>query len=373
MRKDLSSFDFMFLVKELRELENSKVDKIYQDDNDFLFVLHASKKGKTMLRIILPKLMFITDNKTEYPEVPSEFCTFLRKRLTNSPLKKIEQVGQERILRLAFEGKEENFLIYIEMFSKGNLIFCNESGKILSLYERQEWGSRKLAIKETYTLPKQGSNTFEITEKEFIVKVKASEKDSIVKTLAIDFGLGGLFSEEVVVRAGIDKTKKDIGEDSTKRLYVALKRVLSEKITPIIYIKDGKEDEFSPITLKCKEGLEKKEFSSFSQLIENLSTTGIIYQKEEKRSKTKKAIEQYNLIISSQETTQKELDQSIEENSKKAELIYHNYSMIQDILSQINKAKETHSWKEIKEKLKEHKIVKRINEKEKTVVVEINS
>jgi len=59
------------------------------------------------------------------------------------------------------------------------------------------------------------------------------------------------------------------------------------------------------------------------------------------------------------------------EARQKGELIYHNYSLIKEILEEINKASKKYSWKEIKEKLKEHKIIKEVNDKERKLIVEI--
>ena len=46
--------------------------------------------------------------------------------------------------------------------------------------------------------------------------------------------------------------------------------------------------------------------------------------------------------------------------------------MIKEILDEIGKASKKYSWKEIKEKLKGHKTVKEINEKDRKVVVDID-
>ena len=77
----------------------------------------------------------------------------------------------------------------------------------------------------------------------------------------------------------------------------------------------------------------------------------------------KKEIEQTPKIIEAEKE---------EEDRKKAELIYNNYKLISEILSEINKAKEKHSWEEIKKRLKGHKIVKDIDMKEKKVTVEVS-
>ena len=51
--------------------------------------------------------------------------------------------------------------------------------------------------------------------------------------------------------------------------------------------------------------------------------------------------------------------------------MYNKYQLIEGVLSQINFARKKHSWKEIKDKLKGHKVVKEINEKEGKIVIEI--
>jgi len=40
-------------------------------------------------------------------------------------------------------------------------------------------------------------------------------------------------------------------------------------------------------------------------------------------------------------------------------------------MDELNKISLKHSWKEIKEKLKGHKVIKEINEKEKKIIIEV--
>ena len=76
-------------------------------------------------------------------------------------------------------------------------------------------------------------------------------------------------------------------------------------------------------------------------------------------------------MIEKQEKSVKKLEKEIEENTKIGELMYNKYQLIEDVLNQINFARKKHSWKEIKDKLKGHKVVKEINEKEGKIVIEI--
>jgi len=75
------------------------------------------------------------------------------------------------------------------------------------------------------------------------------------------------------------------------------------------------------------------------------------------------------LIIKQQETTITGLKKSIKENQEKAEVIYENYEKIKKILTEINKAKKTMSWKEIKKELPKNV---KILEKEKKIILDID-
>jgi len=59
----------------------------------------------------------------------------------------------------------------------------------------------------------------------------------------------------------------------------------------------------------------------------------------------------------------------IREAFKKGELIYNNYQEILNIITQINKAKETLPIKEMNKKIKGHKIIKEI--KNNKIVLEL--
>ena len=76
-------------------------------------------------------------------------------------------------------------------------------------------------------------------------------------------------------------------------------------------------------------------------------------------------------IIRQQEAMIKGMEKAIDENQKKGELIYEHYTELESILKELNKAKEKYSWKEIKEKLKVHDVIKDLDEKDKKIVVDL--
>ena len=131
MVKELSSLDLYYLIQELKVIENSKVDRIYHSKDtqeELMIILHVSGKGKHVLRILLPSMIFIEDTKQDQG-IATGFCMMLRKYLEGSLLKSIDQKDFERILELRFKIKDKEFLLIIELFSKGNIIFCDSEGK----------------------------------------------------------------------------------------------------------------------------------------------------------------------------------------------------------------------------------------------------
>ena len=60
----LSSLDLHFLLKELKELEKSKVDKVYNKGKEEIYVqFYKSNVGKKILRIIVGKSIFLAKAK----------------------------------------------------------------------------------------------------------------------------------------------------------------------------------------------------------------------------------------------------------------------------------------------------------------------
>ena len=115
MKTQLASLEVYFLLKELKDLENSRVDKIYNNGKEEIYIqLHKSNVGKKVLRIILGKAVFLSETKAI--ETPSEFCMLLRKHLEGKFLDSMEQLETERILKFVFKSKDETKNLFLEFF-----------------------------------------------------------------------------------------------------------------------------------------------------------------------------------------------------------------------------------------------------------------
>ncbi len=369
MKSNITSLELHYLVKELQFLIDAKVDHIYNPKKeDLLLQLHIPSKGKQLLRIISGKLLYIASKKSPAQE-PSQFCMFLRKHLDNSRLRSIEQLNSERIIEFIFEKQEKKKLI-IEFFGKGNIILCDKDNTILSALVYHKWKDREIKPKLKYSYPKMEYNFFNLKLNELKELFKKSEKN-IVKCLATELGLGGSYSEEICLINNINKviSPNKLEEKEIKNIFKSINELVKNKTNSQIIYLDKEVKDIIPFELKIYENLERKEFKTYNEAFDYYFLNE--FKEEKPKTKQEKDIEKLKRIIAQQEQTIKELGDKEIKQRKKADLIYQNYKLINDILTELKKATKKYSWKEIEEKLKGHKTIKSLNSKDKTIEIEV--
>lgn len=366
MKKELSSIEIRFLVKELQYLSCTKVDQIYQPGaKEILIQIHITNKGRALLRILLPNFMWISAMKQEMPDKMSNFCSFLRKHLENSRIMKIEQYESERIVKIEFE-KQEKYELYIELFSKGNIILC-KNNIILMPLETQTWKDRAVKRDEKYVFSSR-ANVFKMNLREFEAKILES-KENISRTLATGLGLGGIYSEEACSRAGINKLEKMKNKENIRKVYTALIGLIEEKANPQVVYENNTVKDITPFALQIYGHLNKKSFESYSQALDSvLSDLTAIERKEKANKSYDDKLKQINKKIEMQAKNLNILEQESEENRRKGESIYENYQDIKQLLDSVKKSIKDTGLKELQEK---HKRIKKINEKTKEIYIEL--
>ncbi|MBN2459945.1 NFACT family protein [Candidatus Woesearchaeota archaeon] len=372
MKTELTSLDLHYLVKEFQELVGARVDKFYEqseDKKEFLFVFHKSGAGKLMLRIHLPNIAYLTEYKQVFPETPPGFCVFLRKHLGSGKIKQVRQKGFDRILEIVFDTKEGVRILICELFSKGNMVLVDEDYKIKGLLESQNWEARTVRGGAKYEYPPSQAATSELGEDQIKEIVAKSNKDSIVKTLAMDLGLGGLYAEEACSRANIGKDKKELGSDELKRVVGAVKELFNHEIKA-----NKVNDEIVPFYLAAgaTDKSERVDYDSFSKALDDSLSIKAMHVAEDKVIKEKQTKQdKTRIVIEKQEQRLKELEQGIADNQRKGEMIYEHYQEIKELLDNINLDRKKMGWDELKKKYKDNKLIKSINEKEGKIVVEL--
>ncbi len=373
MKKDLASIELKFLVEELQVLLDARIDQIFQPQTkEVLLIFHKSGEGKLMLRI-LPNFMFLTRSKGENPQSPPKFCTILRKHLSGARIASIAQLGAERIVDIVLASKNASYHLFIELFSKGNIILTDDKLKIISPLDNQDWKDRIIRRGETYSYPKRDFNIFDAGLNQFEQAIKKSDRD-IVKALAMDIGLGGLYAEEVLALSNIRKDKKVLLDKELKDIFSSIQKILKSKPKGFIYRgKNENESEILNITPIEVSGYNNPEkLPSFNEALDSILSAHIEEEKSNVvKSKYSKKLNKYEVIIKTQNAQIKALESESEESQKKADLIYEKYQLINDILTQLKEAQKSHSLQDIKKKLKDHKIIKDVDPKDKSIVVEL--
>lgn len=370
MKSQLSALEIGYLVKEFAYLENARVDSIFHPEKEELLILfYVQGKGKRILRI-LPNFIYLADEKRS-SETPSGICMKLRKHLLSARLRKIKQIPSERIVELLFENKEGKYLLIIELFGKGNIIFCKENYEIIAILNSHIWKDRELKLKAKYELPPKRISFLDLSEDE--LKKALNAKKPIVKILASDFGLGGTIAEEICILSEIDKNKKIIDDKEVKKIVSVVKELINNKTKASVVYENDEICDIIPFDLKIYENLQKKSFDDYNSAIKFVLSKELKSSLDNEKTKVyNDKIKKIENVIKKQKGKIEKFKKDIEDNEKKAELIYKNYKLIEDIIQTINTALKKHSWKEISEKLKGHKIVKEVNSKDKKVVIELD-
>ena len=179
MVKQISSMDLYFLTKELKILENQRIDSFYLEEGIFYLKIYIKNQGNKFLTFDIGKSIYLGEEKLE-SSIPSSFISYLRKNLKNTFIRKFNQIENERILKIEIEkkvddNKFENLFLYLELFAPGNIILTDSNNIIKNMLYRKKFKDRKVIAKEKYELPPkrelsifnfyQSSNSQKVKEK----------------------------------------------------------------------------------------------------------------------------------------------------------------------------------------------------------------
>ncbi|NNL58020.1 MAG: hypothetical protein HKP31_00870, partial [Nitrosopumilus sp.] len=210
----LAGIELRYLVEQISEkVQDYYISNIYGITKDsILFKLHHTEKSDLFM-MISTYGVWLTTVKIDQIE-PNRLLKRLRSDLLRLKLKKIEQIGSERIAYFTFEGFGKEFVLVGEFFGDGNILLCNNEMKILALQHSIDVRHRKLSVGLEYTPPpKNGLDVFAISELDFN-ELKTSDLPS-AKWLGRTFGLPKKYVEGIFQIVNIDSKK--IGNQLTSK------------------------------------------------------------------------------------------------------------------------------------------------------------
>ena len=351
----LAGIELRYLVEQISEqAQDYYVSNIYGITKDsLLFKLHHTEKSDLFM-MISTFGVWLTSVKIDQME-PNRLLKRLRSDLLRLKLKKIKQIGSERIAYFTFEGFGKEFVLVGEFFGDGNILLCNNDMKILALQHSIDVRHRKLRVGLEYAQPpKSGLDIFNMSESDFD---DLKTTDLVAgKWFGRTLGLPKKYVEGIFGNANIDSKKVGnlLTHDEIKKILETTKKIVSDVTSgkhDAIIVRNEK-TEVLPLKLGKLEG----EITNVNSFIEGLDTvfTGDLVEKGKsiQSSGSDKKIKELQTQISEQEKaieTVKERSRSITNVANSLfEMVSRGTISLEDISAQETLA--SHNVKLVNEK-----------------------
>ena len=350
--KAMSNVDVYAICSELKKLlKDARFQKAYQPTKDTVLIrFHVPGEGRADVVFQAGLRVHLTHFPPLNPKVPPNFPMLLRKYLKGAIVSDVHQHHFDRIIEIEFQ-KEHKFKLIIELFSKGNIILLDEEGQIILPLKRKLWENRRISSKEEYKYPPERGISPLKAQKEDITELFTNSDTDIIRTLAKS-GFGGLYAEEIVLRAKVPKKKQatEIDDNELNSIYHAMIQVFdplkTEEFNPQI-VTNNKNDVL-PINLQIYNKYQKKFFPSYNEAADEFYSSIVGEDiKNVQESIWEAEVGKYEKRLRIQRETLEKFEKTVKESKIKGDLLYSNYQKVQKILDIINDAREKYSWLEI--------------------------
>ena len=228
----LAGIELRYLVDQISEqVQDYYISNIYGITKDsILFKLHHTEKSDLFM-MVSTFGVWLTAVKINQME-PNRLLKRLRSDLLRLKLKKIEQIGAERIAYFTFEGFGKEFILVGEFFGDGNILLCNKDMKILALQHSIDVRHRKLRVGLEYAVPpKSELDIFNISESDFN-DLKIADLGS-AKWFGRTLGLPKKYVEGIFDIANVDPKKIGnlLTSEEIKKIFENTKKIVSDVIS----------------------------------------------------------------------------------------------------------------------------------------------
>lgn len=359
MKNSLASVDINILTRELSmRLDSAWVDKVYQlSEREIKIRVRLRNEGVGEL-LFTPNYFCLTSYVRETPEQPTSFAMLLRKHLRGATICSIRQHEFDRIIEINMWKDGCEFTLVVELFSKGNIILCDNQHKIIGLLEKQTWRDRTLKVDEVYAYPPSGRNPLLLSEKDFFMVLSRSDR-SVVAFLAIELGLGGTYAEELCLLSGVKKEKKakELTEEEKVSVFSSIRTFLDKlgeaEIESAIVYEDGNPIDVVPFPLRIYETKERRFFTSFNEAVDTYFSIASLSEKNRDKEKSiKEKIEALEEIEKNQRQTIEGLEKKAIEYQRIGDIIYQHFHSLSRLLAAIEEERKTSDLAKIREKIK---------------------
>ena len=324
--------------------------------------LQEFKTGKYDLIIEAGRRLHLSSHPRESPKLPPAFAMILRKYMMGGRITAIRQHGFDRIVEIEVVRAGEKTFLVAELFAKGNVVMLDADRRIIMPLKSIKMKDRDVLRGEVYELPSAQLSPLTVTEDELARLFAASDRD-VVRTLATQTSIGGMYAEEACLLAGIDKGRaaKSLAASEVHLLLNGIKTLFKPLVEgvlrPHVVRAEGKDIDVLPIELRRYDSFEKVYFETFDKALDAYYSARIAVEK--KAEAAEKKVEKLGPLarrLKQQEEAIAKFDKDGAENVRKGEIIYAEYQQIESIIKVINGARSKgYSWDDIRKTLKDAK------------------
>ncbi len=360
--REFTSFDVAAVVRELNNtILESIVSNVYQlDANTILLKLH--KPGMPPFSLVLEagKRLNLTAYTLEKPFRPPGFCMAMRKHLRNARLLNVEQHEFERVILFSFRTHEGMLRLILELFGEGNIMLLTEKGTILQALIYKQMRDRNILRDESFKFaPSFGKNPYKLSDEEIAKGLRALGDAEVVRAITRFLSIGGTFTEELLTRASLGKTKpvNQLSNEELTRAIRALRDLLSQIREGILepnLVFDEKNGlvDAAPLKLKRYEttAFKIQMYSTFNEALDEF------YSKRSALEQATKGIKMGELemeaarlgrIIAEQKSTLDYANVEAEQLKRVGDLIYAHFNDFQILLDRfLDEKKRGKRWKD---------------------------
>lgn len=269
------------MVEELKDnLIQGKIEKIYQPQPEQLILQIHTREGKKKLFISASgnhSAVYLTDSSPENPRTPPLFCMVLRKHLGAARITDIIQHENDRIMEILLETVDElgfniNRKLIIEIMGKHSNVLLVDmgTGKIIDSIKHVGIDvnrARQILPGKMYEYPPpQNKVPFGEVSEELIAELTSGQLQPERSLLD---GIQGI--SPAVAQSAVSGSQDHIdGSFNFRQIYdwfYFLNRSINRhKISPIVYVKNGKPADFHVVPLSVYEDDESYKIFNFDTL-----------------------------------------------------------------------------------------------------------
>ena len=347
MKTSMTNFDIAAILPELRKHTiGGHIHNIYQITQE-AFLLKI-RPGNLNLVIERAKRIHLTKFEVKAPPKPSQLCMAFRKHVRSAKIVDIQQPNFERLVLIEIERQGKRQKIVAELLPRGNIILVDDLNKVVVSSRYLRMKDRSILRGQPLKLPPQrGINLLEATLDEIIELRKLGDMET-VKAFAQSFGVGGIFAEEILQRADVNRSipAKDLSEDQLQKIF----RVISELKDlivagmggPAVVVDNDHMIDVIPFELEHYRDMRKKSFTSFNDAVDEyftvLSSSRQIEQREVSYTAKRQQLERR---LNAQREQLQEITNSARMLRTTGDLIFRHLHEIQTVLGTVAERKRS--------------------------------